>query len=258
MNATGGRVYFWDERVLYVGPDVPSGLHAHHAVQVCVTLSEPLRFRSSPRAPWRRCEGAVIPSDVPHQTEPVIPLLATFWLDADTADATRLAGGDIRPIEPPILAAIRPLLHGCWRDSHDPGRAAEMLDEVVRILAPGPEPARPVDLRVERARTLLRAAPSRRLPLAELAAAVALSPSRLAHVLRPRLGLPIRRYLLWLRLRDALRELVGGSTITEAAHAAGFADASHLDRTFRRMLGFTPSAALRASQFVQAASAPGG
>ncbi len=31
----------WEDRVLYVGPDLPSTLHAHHAVQVCISLSEP-------------------------------------------------------------------------------------------------------------------------------------------------------------------------------------------------------------------------
>jgi AraC-like DNA-binding protein len=32
-----------------------------------------------------------------------------------------------------------------------------------------------------------------------------------------------------------------GATISQAAHCAGFADAAHLTRTFRRMLGTTPS-----------------
>jgi AraC-like DNA-binding protein len=130
-----GRVYFGHERVLYVGPDVPSVMHAHHAVQVCVSLSGPLRWRTSPRAAWRALDGAIVPSDVPHQTDPPVTLLATFWLDADTPEMSQ------------------------------------------------------------------------------------------------------------------------GATITAAAHAAGFADAAHLDRTFRRMLGFTPSAVRRASRFVQDATA---
>ena len=72
-----------------------------------------------------------------------------------------------------------------------------------------------------------------------------------AVVLRAALGMPVRRYLLWLRLRDAIAQLARGVSITTVAHAAGFADAAHLDRTFRRMLGFTPSTARQVSQFVQ-------
>ena len=60
-----------------------------------------------------------------------------------------------------------------------------------------------------------------------------------------------RRYLLWLRLQDAVRELAAGAPATDAAHAAGFADSAHLSRTFRRMFGITPSDLAR-SQFVQA------
>jgi len=34
---------------------------------------------------------------------------------------------------------------------------------------------------------------------------------------------------------------MNGATATEAAHLAGFADGTHLTRTFRRMLGTTPT-----------------
>src|SRR5262245_45128411 len=97
-----GRAYFRDDRVLYVGPDIPSVLHAHHAAQVCVSLSGPLRIRSSSAERWRRCDGAVIPPDVPHETGPPLSLIATFWLDADTPEAQSIA--------PPIArTAIHPI-----------------------------------------------------------------------------------------------------------------------------------------------------
>jgi AraC-like DNA-binding protein len=37
---------------------------------------------------------------------------------------------------------------------------------------------------------------------------------------------------------------MNGASVTSAAHRAGFADAAHLTRTFRRMLGATPDLAL--------------
>jgi len=253
-----GRVYFWDDRVLYVGPDLPSVVHAHHAVQVVVSLSLPFRVRSSARERWRTCEGVIVPSDCPHQTGPPIPLLATFWLDPESDTARSIGAGSVRPIPRARVHALAPRLRACLDEELGHAEALQRLAEAIRILCAG-SPVRPtpaVDPRVERACELLRAAPGRRIPLAEVAAGVGLSPSRLGHLLRPHLGLPPRRYLLWLRLRDALREMAQGASITAAAHAVGFADAPHLDRTFRRMLGFTPSAALGVSRFVQDHAAP--
>ena len=60
------------------------------------------------------------------------------------------------------------------------------------------------------------------------------------HVFTESVGIPLRRYLSWLRVQRAVRLIVAGASATEAAHIAGFADASHLTRTFRRTLGQTP------------------
>jgi AraC-like DNA-binding protein len=65
------------------------------------------------------------------------------------------------------------------------------------------------------------------------------------HVFTESVGIPLRRYLLRLRVQRAAGALAAGHTVTEAAHAAGFADAPHLTRTFRRILGATPRDLLR-------------
>jgi AraC family transcriptional regulator len=82
---------------------------------------------------------------------------------------------------------------------------------------------------------------NRPIKLAELARAVHLSPSRLAHRFREATGVPVRRFILWRRLRAAAETAMRGSSLTEAAHAAGFADSSHLSRTFRSVFGIAPS-----------------
>jgi AraC-like DNA-binding protein len=74
-----------------------------------------------------------------------------------------------------------------------------------------------------------------------LAARVGLSASRLSHLFGAEVGLPLRPYILWLRLLRAAESLRQGSTLTDAAHVAGFTDSAHLSHVFRRMFGLSPS-----------------
>jgi len=77
--------------------------------------------------------------------------------------------------------------------------------------------------------------------LQRLAAVSGLSPSRLMHVFTESIRVSLRPYILWLRLQRSACELMNGANATQAAHVADFADAAHLTRTFRRMLGTAPT-----------------
>ena len=84
-----------------------------------------------------------------------------------------------------------------------------------------------------------------------MAEAARLSSRRFREVFASQVGLSCRQYLLWVRLESALRELARGSSLTQAALAAGFADGAHLTRTFRRMMGIPPSAIARSVTFME-------
>jgi len=84
--------------------------------------------------------------------------------------------------------------------------------------------------------------------LEALAARVSLSPSRLMHVFTESVGIPLRPYVLWVKLQRAATSIVNGVGLTEAAVEAGFADAAHMSRTFKRMFGMTPSSLQRRSR----------
>src|SRR5215510_1301412 len=77
--------------------------------------------------------------------------------------------------------------------------------------------------------------------LKTLAGISGLSRSHFMHVFTESVGVPLRPYILWLRLQRAACDLTDGASVTSAAHNAGFSDAAHLSRAFRRMLGMTPT-----------------
>jgi AraC-like DNA-binding protein len=104
-----------------------------------------------------------------------------------------------------------------------------------------------IDHRVKRVLRNLpnRLAEAETVSLGAIAASVGLSPSRFLHLFTTSVGVPLRPYVLWLRLQCGASELARGKSVADAAHAAGFSDAAHFTRTFRRMIGATPRQVLQ-------------
>ena len=78
-----------------------------------------------------------------------------------------------------------------------------------------------------------------------------LSESRLLHLFKEQMGLPIRNYILWYRLQLALKSILAENNLTRAAYEAGFSDQAHLSRVCSKMLGIPPSTITKNSKFVQ-------
>ncbi len=73
--------------------------------------------------------------------------------------------------------------------------------------------------------------------------------SKAAHFLRAlvapeQTGQSFCSYQLWMRLQRAIGAISRGAGATDAAYAAGFSDAAHLARTFRKMMGIAPSSVI--------------
>lgn len=78
-----------------------------------------------------------------------------------------------------------------------------------------------------------------------------LSRSRFLHLFSSQVGSPWRTYLVWRRALVAITLASHGTSLTQAAHQAGYSDAAHLSRQFLALFGLSPSALLKNSQFVQ-------
>lgn len=78
-----------------------------------------------------------------------------------------------------------------------------------------------------------------------------LSVSRFQHLFRDQTGVSLRRYLLWIRLKNALIAISDGQSFTNAAHRAGFTDGAHFSRTMKKTFGVVLRDLLKDSSGVQ-------
>ncbi|OBI45318.1 hypothetical protein A5707_02065 [Mycobacterium kyorinense] len=78
------------------------------------------------------------------------------------------------------------------------------------------------------------------IDVASVAGAVALSPDYLGRLCKQQTGVSFSAAIRWERLVTAVRYLLDGRSVTDAAHLAGFADGSHANRVCWEMTGAAP------------------
>jgi len=212
--------------------------HRHHCVQLVATTNGALRIRQRPDDRWKRCGAALVRPDAVHEIDARGTTLLIGFIDAESEWGAALCEtlrADISAIGARRLAR--------WRNTLGRTPDSRRVERWVRSeLLRHRRPAK-IHPGVDRVVRSLRERLERRenLSLRSVSALAGLSPSRFMHAFTESVGVPLRPYILWLRLQRAACDLIHGVTATEAAHNAGFSDAAHLTRTFRRMLGVTPT-----------------
>ena len=258
-RVTQGFFYFWIGYFLYLGRVADNSSHMHHAVQVIFNRKG--RFQLGMGDQVIECAGVLINSDIPHQLLSSDATQVHLLIDRETTIARAIKQAHLGDDKFKILDG--PLLERLIACTDLPGdspgsckTAHAVFGKITAVLAGCPEnTTMEIDPRIQKTLRLLKSEYiSQTLVTADLARVVCLSEGRLMHLFTEQIGIPVRRYVLWMRAMSAFRFALAGESLTEAAHRAGFADSAHLSRTFRSMYGITLSSILKNSRFVQVSS----
>jgi len=251
----GMHVTSWPPTLATRGPGMQTALHSHHSLHFMLAIEGELRFNTSPTGQWSSAAGVLTAPHAAHAIDARGFEILLVFLDPESDAGTAFGPALDHPVRP-ILAMERAVL---VRDvvprtilRSGAARWVQTAAEVLRVVPPPKQ--RAVHPGIRKLLSMLRTSGlDEPTTLDALASAVGLSPGRLMHVFTTSVGIPLRPYLAWLRVQRAAIAIVTGSSLTEASHTAGFSDAAHMSRTFRRMLGVTPSVLrpMRCSQNVQ-------
>ncbi|HET6339365.1 MAG TPA: AraC family transcriptional regulator [Polyangiales bacterium] len=255
----------WPPLLASRGKGGRSGKHAHHALHFVLAIDGELRAKVGDR--WRCAAGVVTAPDAVHEIDASDSEVLIVFLDPESVAGAAIAG---------LIASAEPLLDSSTVGSRPRAKArtqafrsltASERDQLVDLtpaqlmrkdgvawaqrtaavlgassslgVTPGAVNVHP---RVRRAlRHLQSLPPEGDQSLEALAKVAGLSEGRFMHAFTESVGIPLRPYLAWLKLQRAAAAIVTGSSLGEAAHGAGFSDAAHMTRSFRRMFGVKPS-----------------
>jgi len=237
----------WDGGCLLIGhaPTI-APMHSHYAIQIAFGSEHGIRFRPSERESWTSYDGVVISSRQPHSMDASgVPFSAVILAEPETREGRalgeRFAREGITALTKEHLAEVGPALFAAWHEERSVEAVTKAAQEVVRSLTGGVEPSIASDERILRAMAYIRSHIEASITLEEVADIACLSPSRFRHLFVEETGMALRPYILWRRFVRVWELMTTGTSLSAAAHAAGFADAAHLTRTSRRTFGFAPS-----------------
>jgi AraC family transcriptional regulator len=254
-----GNVFLGGARNVYLGhPGSTSRAHVH-AVIVLLALESPLRLYL-PAAGWKSVRSMVIPSEHVHALDARGAPAAVLYLHPEqigSPEPERLCVREPAPLPRALEDRFRRPLRRRLGGAEHAEEILELTESLERDLwRVSSACLAPLDGRIGHLIETLENK-SESISHAALARSVSLSPTRLTHLFREQTGISLRSYQLWMRARAMLPEICTGESLTNIAHAVGFADAAHLSRSSRRMLGVKLSELRRRAQFIgRAQNAP--
>jgi AraC family transcriptional regulator len=249
LKVDRGSIRFWEGACSWVmsspdeAADAPADteFHAHHAVQITLPLGGSFQLRSESQS---LADAVVMVAPNTRHAIRMQGTVAILFIEPESAAGraalhTWLPQGGMSVVADPRVDELRSQLAAAVVAQADlPRQASQLGRALVNELAGRSE--RPPEALDPRVRKLIAWAASHLMQEVSLQSApdlIGLSPERARHLFVEQTGLAFRTYVLWLRFMRALECIAAGTTLTESAHQAGFADSAHLSRTFRRMFG---------------------
>lgn len=238
-----GILYLWNSRVIYATNSMQTDFHEHYAATLAITLEQPIRIETKSGHDDYRV--ALLGPNTFHRTvSPGVDMMALL-IDPETYEygfISHLAeSGEIKKLD---IEPFLPLMPRLWRMYHGTVSDVEAWDlqvDLLRSVFPFAKRDMKVDERIVKIAQKIRTELPDSIRMNEIGKDFSISEDRLIRLFKEHLGIPLRRYLQWVRLLSAVKLLKEGKNLTEVAHEVGFSDSAHFTRTFKEHFGFVPS-----------------
>jgi AraC-like DNA-binding protein len=211
--------------------DYTARKHTHYALEI-VCSKEGAFTVATDRKKYENLQNVIIPSNLPHSFSCIGATCNLLFLDPLSALGSHF-------MQRYHLASHKDLLVNVPESElfHQEGEfdIAQLLDRTKT------DPLENLDSRIINCiKSIEMLFSDQNVTLSELSDLSFLSEGRLSHLFKEQLGISVHQYILWKKIILAVSKSRSGSSLTECAHAVGFADSAHFSKAFVKMFGIKP------------------
>lgn len=234
----------WKDRAIFTAPTHTSEVSCRPAITLLIGARKPIRVTTADEA---YSGTALLVGPNVHRTL-AAEQAGLYSLNLDPANRICrylrnevFAGREITDLSKKLDPHMRALAVSAVETPKTCAESYRISQLLLDALFPESVGIQPIDPRIDLVASWLWTHLPVRVDLNQLSALCGLSRSRLAHLFTEQVGISIRSYLLWVKMRKAAELFVQDLPRMEVAHAIGFSDSAHLSRSFRSHFALTPS-----------------
>lgn len=241
---------FWDkDNIAFIGNQVNATEHAHCVLQIFLSLNEPLEVTVNGEQINGKC--ILVNKNARHIFSCDNQIRLSILIEPSSNFATELIqkidsdylifDNDIDRLQQKAAALI---------DTNDRQRYIEFIQDFAEYLGVKRNSGI-LDERITALLEILQNCDCYDHTIENFAKSVCLSSSRLSHLFREQIGVPLKSYILFHQLEKAFTALLNGTNITDAAMLAGFDSPSHFAATVKKWMGMPVSVSIKDSEFLK-------
>ena len=236
----------YNDIVIFAGQNIVTKLHGHHAIEILISYDSHCTLQTAEQTVTD--SGLLVHHDILHAVN-AKGFVLFIYINPETILGKRLdhvlGANKVLAIHEPIVQKLKKYIGDLISHEFSEIEVARYLTGLlVKDIVQNEKNYTP-DIRIYNVLDHIKANINKPFNFSELKEIACLSESRLIHLFKQEIGIPIRKYVLWCRLHQAIKIYLTGQTLTQSAHRAGFSDVAHLTRTFVSMFGMNPSQILK-------------
>jgi AraC-like DNA-binding protein len=239
VKPIANHIKIYNDLFILYGQNLTLKSHANHGIKLILCEEEVALIHERKQ---HRALGLVVKSDLTHHIKANDRIGITIFLDPETEIGHLLKmlfrKNKIIKLENNVSVSLFKYFNHVV---HNHSLESDIINHLQLTFGHAITGYRKIDSRIERVIAQIINEQSESTQFVDLLKLSSLSASRLLHLFKKEVGIPIRRYILWCKTKRALTVIASGTTIKKAASIAGFTDAAHFNRSFLSMFGNSPS-----------------